>query len=531
MVVKSPWPSVMPIPEIPVYRLIEETAERLPDKTCMIFVDGRQFTFSELAEAIDRFAAGLSELGVRKGDVVAIDMPNAPEYVIAFHGILKAGATVTTLNPLYTEREVNYQFNDAGVKAAVTVEPLLPVIEAAGKDSPLEEIIVVGLSKEREGVHDFWKLIKSASGGGGPDVVFNAKEDVAVLPYSSGTTGLPKGVMLTHYNLVANVKQTIGTGEIEESDVVLAFLPFFHIYGMTVLMNVVLAAGATIVIMPKFEMEQFLSLIEKHKVTKTYIAPPVALGMTLYPRLKEYDLSSLVSITSAAAPLPLEVGRKLQEMLPHVIVKQGYGMTETSPVVTLSPLDREKVKLESVGWPIPDTQLKIVSLDDPSKTLPIGEAGELAIKGPQVMKGYLNREEETKEVLTEDGWYLSGDIAKLDEEGYLYILDRKKEMIKYKGYQIAPAELESILLSHPDVADAAVIPKPDVEAGEIPKAFVVLKPGSKVSAEELLEFVAEKVAPYKKIREIELVEQIPKSATGKILRRVLIEEERRRAQG
>ncbi len=528
MIVKSPWPNVMPVPEMPVYKLIEETAQRLPDKTSMVFIDGRQYTFSELANFIDKFAKALKNLGVKKVDVIAIDMPNAPEYVIAFHGILKAGGIVTTLNPLYTEREINYQFNDANVKLAVTIEPLLPLIEAVKNTSPLENIIVVGLSKEKEGVYDFWKLVKEAPDIN-LDVSFNVKEDLAVLPYSSGTTGLPKGVMLTHYNLVVNVKQTIGTGEIEEKDVVLAFLPFFHIYGLTVLMNVVLAAGSTIVIMPKFEMEQFLSLMEKHKVTKTYIAPPVALGMTLYPDLKKYDLSSLISITSAAAPLPIEVGRRLQELLPHVIVKQGYGMTEASPVVAINPLDKEKVKLESVGWAIPDTELKIVALDDPSKTLPIGEVGELAIRGPQIMKGYLNREEETKEVLTEDGWYLSGDIAKLDEEGYLYILDRKKEMIKYKGYQIAPAELESLIMSHPDVADAAVIPKPDPEAGEIPKAFVVLKPGAKVSAEELMEFVAKNVAPYKKIREIEFVSEIPKSATGKILRRVLIEEERKKA--
>ncbi len=515
----------MPIPEVPVYKLIEETTKRLPDKVCMINFDGKSYTFSQLNAAITRFAKALKSLGIEKGDVVAIDMPNSPEYVIAFHGILKSGATITTLNPLYKEKEIAYQLNDSKAKAIITVNPILPLIETLKEDTFLEHIIVVGFPQEKKGVFDFWKLIETSS-----DVKlkeeFNVKEDIAVLPYSSGTTGFPKGVMLTHFNLVSNIKQTLGTGEIKEEDRVLAFLPFFHIYGMTVLMNVVLAAGATIVIMPKFEMEAFLSLMEEYKITKTYIVPPVALGMTLYPDLKKYDLSHLISITSAAAPLPIEVGRRLQELLPHVIVKQGYGMTEASPVVTINPLEKEKVKLESVGVPIPDTQLKIVSLEDPKKILPIGEVGELAIKGPQIMKGYLNRPEETKKVLTEDGWYLSGDIGKLDEDGYLYILDRKKEMIKYKGYQIAPAELESVIMSHPAVADAAVIPKPDPEAGEIPKAFVVLKENVKVSQEELMSFVEDKVAPYKKIREIEFVREIPKSSTGKILRRVLIEKER-----
>ncbi len=519
MIVKSPWPSVKPIPEIPAFKLIEDVSRRLPEKTAIIFTDGRIFTYKELANHIDAFARALVNTGVEKGDVVAIDMPNCPEYVIAFHGCLKAGATVTTMNPLYKEREVRYQLNDSKAKLVISITSLSETIEKAREETEVETVV---FADEESGV---WRMIREASDAK-LSIDFNVREDVAVLPYSSGTTGLPKGVMLTHYNITSNILQTLGTKEITEEDVVLAFLPFFHIYGMTVLMNVTLAAGATLVIMPRFEMDLFLKLIQEYKVTKTYIAPPIALALTQVPDIKKLDLSSLKSITSAAAPLPKEVGIKLQELLPHAIVKQGYGMTEASPVVTINPLDRKKVKIDSVGPPIPDTELKIVDIEDPEKVLPLGEVGELAIKGPQIMKGYLNRPEETRKVLTEDGWYLSGDIARIDEDGYVYILDRKKEMIKYKGYQIAPAELESVLLSHPAVLDAAVIPKPHPEAGEIPKAFVVLKKKAAVSSEELMEFVANQVAPYKKIREVEFVESIPKSATGKILRKHLIEKER-----
>ncbi len=520
MIFKSPWKSVKPIEEKPIFRLIFETASRHPDRIAMIYVDGRKISYADTVRYIKAFASSLRSLGISKGDVVAINMPNCPEYIIAFHGILASGATVTTLNPLYREKELEYQLKDSQAKVMITTSALAPLVEKVKDKVGLQEVI---LADDENGM---WRMIEKHLDKEWTPPELNVKQDLAVLPYSSGTTGFPKGVMLTHFNLTANVKQTIGTGEIRENDVILAFLPFFHIYGMTVLMNVSLAVGATIVIMPKFDLEQFLKMIQQYKVTKTYIVPPVALALISFKDLDKFDLSSLISITSAAAPLPLEVGEKLQATLPHAIVKQGYGMTEASPVVTLTPLDRSKVKIDSVGFPIPDTELKIVDVEDPSKTLPPGEPGELAIRGPQIMKGYLNKPEETSKVLTPDGWYLSGDIARIDEEGYVYILDRKKDMIKYKGYQIAPAELESVILSHPAVKDAAVIPKPDLEAGEIPKAFVVLKEGASLTEDELINFVAEQVAPYKKIREVEFVESIPKSATGKILKKVLIEKEK-----
>ncbi len=521
MIFRSPWGSVRPIEEKPIFELIFERAAKCPDKVAMIYTDGKKITYKEMVEYIKAFAHALNSTGVSKGDVVAINMPNCPEYVIAFHGILAAGATVTTLNPLYREKELDYQLNDSRAKLIITIKSLSSLIEKVKDSTKLEEII---LADAEDGM---WRMIREHMGKEWTASELNVKEDLAVLPYSSGTTGFPKGVMLTHFNLTANVKQTIGTGEIKEGDVVLAFLPFFHIYGMTVLMNVTLVVGATIVIMPRFDLELFLNMIQKYRVTKTYIVPPVALALASFKDLAKFDFSSLVSVTSAAAPLPVEVGERLQAALPHVIVKQGYGMTEASPVVTLSPLDKSRVKIDSVGFPIPDTELKVVDVENPEKTLPVGEVGELAIRGPQIMKGYLNRPEETSKVLTSDGWYLSGDIARIDEEGYVYILDRKKDMIKYKGYQIAPAELESVILAHPAVKDVAVIPKPDVEAGEIPKAFVVLKEGTSLTAEELMAFVAEQVAPYKKVREVEFVDSIPKSATGKILKKLLIEKERR----
>jgi acyl-CoA synthetase (AMP-forming)/AMP-acid ligase II len=364
--------------------------------------------------------------------------------------------------------------------------------------------------------------------GGVPEdyrpVTINAREDVAVLPYSSGTTGLPKGVMLTHYNIACNVKQGLATEQLTSDSVGLCVLPFFHIYGMTVLLSGGLALGVTGVVMMRFDVEQMLYLVGKYGMTNLYLAPPAVLAMANVPNPSRFDTSALRLVHSGAAPLPPEVGERVKSIY-GCLVSQGYGMTETSPSTNTNPLDR--IKLESCGPPLADTFEKIVSLDT-GQELAAGEVGELVVRGPQVMKGYWKRPEETKECLSEDGWLLTGDIGWLDEDGYLYLLERKKEMIKYKGYQVAPAELEAVLHEHPAVLDAAVIPKPHLEGGEIPKAFVVLREGYQASPEELMAFVAEKVAPYKKIRELEYVTEIPKTASGKILRRELIERERGR---
>jgi acyl-CoA synthetase (AMP-forming)/AMP-acid ligase II len=353
-------------------------------------------------------------------------------------------------------------------------------------------------------------------------VSINPREDVAVLPYSSGTTGLPKGVMLTHYNIACNVKQSLAARNLTSNMVSLCVLPFFHIYGMTVLLGAGLALGATGIVMMRFDVEQMLHLVGKHRMTNLFLAPPAVLAMANVPDPSRFDTSSVLAIHSGAAPLVPEVAERVKSIY-GCVVSQGYGMTETSPTTNANPLDR--IKVASCGPPVSDTFEKIVSLDT-GQELPTGEVGELAVQGPQVMKGYWKAPQETSDCLSQDGWLLTGDIGWLDEDNYLHLLERKKEMIKYKGYQVAPAELEAVLHEHPAVLDAAVIPKPHLEGGEIPKAFVVLREGSEASPEELMAFVAEKVAPYKKIREVEYVTEIPKSAAGKILRRELIERER-----
>ena len=353
-------------------------------------------------------------------------------------------------------------------------------------------------------------------------VEIDPERDIAALPYSSGTTGLPKGVMLSHYNLTSNIKQMIGTGLVSDESVLLAFLPFFHIYGMMVMLNATLAIGATCVVMPRFDPELTLRLIEKHKVTDFFVVPPALLALSHHPKLDDYDHSTLRFIISGAAPLPQEIADLAAKRFGCTMM-QAYGMTETSPLTNRNPIDAPKPG--SVGPPVPDTLEKIVDMES-GEELAIGEVGELLISGPQVMMGYWKNPDATNETIRPDGWLRSGDIARIDEDGYVYILDRAKEMIKYKGYQVAPAELEGVVMEHPAVLDAAVIPKADFEAGEVPKAFVVLKDGQQAEASDIMSFVAERVAPYKKLRELEFVASIPKSASGKILRRELIEAER-----
>jgi len=366
------------------------------------------------------------------------------------------------------------------------------------------------------------------SDGEVPAVAIDPRNDLVALPYSSGTTGLAKGVMLTHRNLVANMCQMDGLDYFHQDDILLCVLPLFHIYGLVVVLNMGLHLGATIVMMPRFDLDQFLGLIQKYRVTLSHIVPPIVLKLAKDPVVDNYDLSSLKTIFSGAAPLGPELTRDCIKRI-GCSVRQGYGMTETSPVTHSSPADPTKTKLGSVGPPAPNTECKLV---DPVTGEELGplEEGEVCVRGPQIMRGYLNNPEATAHTIDADEWLHTGDIGYADEDGHCFIVDRVKELIKYKGFQVAPAELEAILLTHPSVADTAVIPCPDDEAGEVPKAFVVLK--QDVSAEELMRFVAEQVAPHKKIREVEFIEQIPKSLSGKILRRVLVEKERakRRAQ-
>ncbi|MCB0034951.1 MAG: 4-coumarate--CoA ligase family protein [Anaerolineales bacterium] len=522
MIFKSTYPDVE-IPDRPLTHYLLEKMAPFGDKAALIDgPTGRTITYNQLSGAIRLVASSLSKRGFGKGDVLAIYSPNLPEYAIAFHAVVYLGGVVTTLNPLYTPDEVAHQLNDAGAKYILTIPMFLENAQKAAEKANIEEIFVFG---EADGATPFASLLKSD--GQVPEVEFNPAEDLAVLPYSSGTTGLPKGVMLTHHNIVANMAQAEGLEDFElvnETDTVIGVLPFYHIYGMVVIMNMSLARGATIVTVPRFDPIQFLEIIQKHKITRMNLVPPILVFLAKHPVVDNYDLSSLIEMTSGAAPLGEELASAVAARL-GCRVMQGYGMTETSPVATINPNPDDNIKYTSAGLLLPNMEIKIADVET-EEELGVGEDGEVWMRGPNIMKGYLNNKGATESTLTEDGWLKSGDIGHMDEEGHLYIVDRLKELIKYKGFQVAPAELEALLLGNEAVADVAVIPKPDEEAGEIPKAYVVLK--GELEADELMSWVAGQVAPHKKIRDVEFVSEIPKSASGKILRRVLVEQERER---
>jgi acyl-CoA synthetase (AMP-forming)/AMP-acid ligase II len=520
MIFKSPYPDVE-IPKRPLTHFLLEQMASYGDKPALIDgPTGRTITYQQLAFGIHFVAAGLSQRGFGKGDVLAIYSPNIPEYAVAFHAVSYIGGTVTTISPLYTAAELAHQLNDANAKYLLTIPHFVENAKTAVAQCNVEELFVFG---EAEGATPFATLLQND--GILPDVTINPAEDVVVLPYSSGTTGLPKGVMLTHRNIVANMVQAeglVGFDLINEQDTVMGILPFFHIYGLVVILNMSLACGATVVTMPRFDLEQFLQLIEAHRVTRVNLVPPILLALAKHPLVDQYDLSSLREMTSGAAPLGTELAEAVVERL-DCNVLQGYGLTETSPVTHVCPNLPGNVKRASVGPSLPNTKVMVVDVNN-REPLGTHESGEIWIRGPQVMKGYLNRPQATAATIDSDGWLHTGDIGYVDDEGYLFIVDRLKELIKYKGFQVAPAELEGILLGHPQIADVAVIPTPDEEAGELPKAFVVAK--EPMTAEAVMDWVAERVSPHKKIRRVEFVDQIPKSLSGKILRRVLIEQER-----
>jgi 4-coumarate--CoA ligase len=502
------------IPDVPIHEYAFANADRFADRIALLDgPSGRSYTYAALKGAVASFAGGLAAKGFGKGDVLAIIAPNIPEYAIVFHGVSMAGGTITTVNPTYGPEEIAFQLKDAGAKIAVTIELFREAVEkAAAETGGVEDIVILG---EGQGGTSFFEYLGEPLA---ESPAIDPANDVAVLPYSSGTTGLPKGVMLTHRNLVANICQMLPPMGFEEGkEVSLAVLPFFHIYGMQVLMNASLRIAGTLVTMPRFDLEQFLELIQEHEVTRGYVVPPIVLALAKHPIVDNYDLSSLELIFSGAAPLSASLAAEAGERIGCDVV-QGYGMTEASPVTNLTPPGR--FKSGTSGLNVPNQELRIV---DPASgdDLDVGEEGELWFRGPQVMKGYLNNEEATRATLTEDGWLKTGDIGRIDEDGHVTITDRLKELIKVKGFQVPPAELEGILLTHADVADAAVIGIPDEESGELPKAYVVAKPDASPTVEDIKAHVAEHVATYKQLAEVEFIEAIPKSASGKILRREL----------
>ncbi|MQS10988.1 4-coumarate--CoA ligase family protein [Streptomyces kaniharaensis] len=521
MVFRSEFPDV-PAVDLPIHDAVLGAAERYGDRPALVDgVTGESVSYARLAEAVRRVAAGLAGAGVRKGDVVALFSPNTTGYPMAFYGATRAGATVTTVSSLATPGEVACQLRDSGARLLITVTPLLPTARKAAdllaaEGRPLAEIVVLDGAEGHRSLADLL-----ATTGPAPEVEIDPGEDVAVLPYSSGTTGLPKGVMLTHRSIATNLAQCDALYRPAEGERVLAVLPFFHIYGLAALLNQPLRCGATVVVLPRFDLEQFCRTIEEQKVQALIVAPPIALALAKHPVVERFDLSSVEYLLCGAAPLDNGLASACARRLGLRHLLQGYGMTELSPVSHLISRQDPAPSPGAVGRLLPSTELRVTALDGDGTDLGPGEPGELLIRGPQVMKGYFGRPSDTAAIIDDEAWLHTGDIGYVDDRGYLHIVDRVKELIKYKGYQVAPAELEAVLLAHPEIADAAVIGVPNADGTECPKAFVVRTPGSGLGAEEVSAFVAGQVAPYKKVRAVEFVEAVPKSAAGKILRREL----------
>ena len=549
------WPQGVPkhidFPEIPLQELLMKSAREFPEKTAILYFD-KGMTYRELNNLSDKFAAALDGLGVKKGDKVAIFLPNIPQFVISYYGIVKTGAIVTAISPLYKEREVEHQLNDSEAETIVVLDALYPILERVLAHTKTKRVIVTSLKEYMPSATAFLgsllKKIPSHKVERAPNIFFyqellgkyeakppkvdiNPKEDLVALQYTGGTTGLSKGAMLTHMNLVSNALMSAEwlQGKPTE-ETFLTVLPLFHIYGMTTGMNVPIYMAGTMVMLPRFDLADSLKSIQEHRITVFCGAPTMYSMLLSHPDLRKYNLRTIKFCLSGSAPLPPEVQKKWMETTGGVLI-EGYGLTESSPITHANPLDptMKTVKVGSIGLPFPDTDAKIMDMETGEKELGVGEDGELVVKGPQVMKGYWKMPEESALVLR-DGWLYTGDVGKMDENGYFYITDRKKDLIKYKGYSVYPREIEDVIYEHPAVKICAVIGKPDPVASEIPKAFIVLKEGKTATADEIKEFVNSKVAPYKAIREIEFRTELPMTLVGKVLRRVLLEEERKKAQ-
>ena len=553
------WPKVNPrslnYPEIPIHQILRSTAAKLPFRIALVF-DSLEITYSELLTLCEHFANALAGLGVKKGDRVAIHLPNSPQFAIAYYATLMNGAVFTPCSPLMVEREMELQLNDAGAETIITLDLFYPMVSRVVPKSPLKNVIVAAIAdifppllaavkpplvkKEFPGTLDFTSLLK-AHEPKSPEVKIEPKKDLAHLAYTGGTTGVSKGVMLTHFNVVANVLQVgywSGGGDVSYKngvlDVVrmegdraedhfapfgkgkaLVVVPWFHAMGTVGYLNSLIMSGMTLIVFPRFDPGQYLQAIEKYEANVIGGAPQLFIPLVNHPDFKKYNLSSVRLVASGAAPLPVPVLNQMLQNFSGVV--EGYGLTEVSMASNLNPPYREGAKPGSVGLPIHDTEVKIVDLETGTRVLAPGEVGEVCIKGPQVMQGYWNKPEETKNTLR-DGWVYTGDIGREDEDGYFYIVDRKKDMLIYKGYNVYPRDLEEVMARHPAVQQCAVVGKKDLEAGEVPVAFVVLKQGASATAEELLDYCARNVSAYKKIRQIVFKPQLPVSGAGKILK-------------
>ncbi|RTG95236.1 long-chain-fatty-acid--CoA ligase [Thermus scotoductus] len=519
--------------------LLRENARRYPHKEALEFL-GRSLSYRNLWQQVEAFAKGLQEAGLKPGDRVAIMLPNSPQFVIAFYGTLLAGGVAVNINPMYTPRELGHQLRDSGARVLVILDLLLPRYQEVKAEAPVEVLV-------RTGIQDYlpfpknllYPLMLKRKGQaprslegtpwraflkpGNPQPVPLDLDDLALLQYTGGTTGVAKGAMLTHRNLSSNALQVRSwIPDFQEGEeVVLGAIPFFHVYGMTVAMNLALLGAAKLVLLPRPEIKPIVEAIEKHRVTLFPGVPTLYVAFNNFPGIEKRNLRSIRACISGSAPLPLEVADRFERLTGAKLV-EGYGLTEASPVTHCNPLHGVR-KLGSVGLPFPGVEAKVV--DEEGQEVPIGEVGELVVKGPNIMKGYWNRPEETQKAL-QDGWLFTGDMAKMDEDGYFYIVDRKKDMIIAGGYNIYPREVEEILYQHEAVQEAAVVGVPDPYRGETVAAFIVLKEAyrGKVTEKDIETFCRQNLAAYKVPRIIEFRDSLPKTSVGKILKRELTKE-------
>ncbi len=542
------WPEgvakTIDYPRMGVPALLARAAKEHPDAVATRFY-GREMTYRELDAAASRFAGGLRRIGVKPGDRVSVLMPNCPQFVVAFFGVIRAGGVVVQTNPLYTPRELAEMYNDSGVETVVCVDLYFKNVAKARESTGVKRVVVTDIKEYLPGllaalypikkkkdhgkivipqapwVHGFQDLLASEPFSREPEDL----DSVAVLQYTGGTTGTPKGAMLTHRNLVVNAHQAIAwfPGLAPGRERFLCAIPFFHVYGLTTALLGPIVIAAAMVIHPNpREIEPIMKLITKTRPTIFPGVPTMYVAMVNHPKISKYDLKSVRACIAGAAPLPPEVRRKFEAITGGKLV-EGYGLTEASPVTHANPIFG--MYKEGIGIPFPDTDAKVVDIDTGARDLAVGEAGELAIKGPQVMKGYWNKPEETAKVITRDGWLLTGDIAVMDEDGYFRIVDRKKDMILCSGYNVYPREVEDVLFTHPAVKEAAVIGVPDPYRGETVKAFLILKDGAAATDRDIVAFCKERLAPFKVPRQIEFVKELPKTMVGKVLRRKLREQE------
>ena len=527
----------MNYPRRPLGEILRLTAADVPDRPATAFL-GAHLTWGEIKKCSDRLATALARFGIAKGDRVGIMLPNCPQYLIAAFAILRIGGIVVNVNPLYTPREVAVVAVDSGMRLLITLDVLAPLAQAVRDQTSIEAILVTSAAEYSaaavpcptiDGTSRLCDVLAGVEEPDLPRVNIDPESDVAVLQYTGGTTGVPKGAMLTHHNIFANVIQTTVLHHPDQrrgEERVLLVIPFFHIYGFTVGMMAGAWQGAQLILIPKYDVEALLTAVRDFRPTYFPAVPTIYVSLLNHPRAREYGIDKVRGFNSGSAPLPVEVIDQFERMTGGTL-NEGFGLSEASPVTHTTPsLSRRKPG--SIGIPLPDTDIKIVDLERGKAEVPVGEDGELCIAGPQVMKGYWNRPDETEIALRKDDggriWLYTGDIARMDDDGYQFIVQRKKDMIIVAGFNVYPSEVESVLFSHPAVMEAAVIGVPHGYYGEVVKAFVVPKPGARVSADELRSHCAANLAEFKRPVDIELRDSLPKSAVGKVLRRELREE-------